>query len=139
MKGKLTTQRLCTYLFLGLLLAAPVALQDKLTQAANTIQKAGEDASPQKKEVRIEDVTVREGDQKVRVKPGFEFVRVSRNEATVRMASAPTKGSHEVVLGSYRCSCNDSGNSTGYCDGENYKDLFVCVPQGCRTCKLIVP
>ncbi len=117
-------------------IAALAAFQINQTRGASTPQNENGNANSQKKGKRIEEVTERQGD-KVKCKSGYEFVRVSNNEVTVRSAGTRVK-TKDTIIGSYSCSCDDpTGN--GSCDGELVGGSFGCVPQGCKTCRLHIP
>lgn len=139
MNHKLRTGWLFACLFVLLSIAALAAFRSTQTQGASAAQNANDNANSQKKEKRIEEVTVREGTNKVRCKSGYEFVRVSKNEVTVRSAGSRVKTKEGTINGAYKCECSDTtGNGT--CDGEMIGGgAFACVPQGCKTCKLIIP
>ena len=117
-------------------IAALAAFQINQTRGASTPQNENGNANSQKKERRIEEVTERQGD-KVKCKSGYEFVRVSKNEVTVRSAGSRVK-TKDTIIGSFSCSCSDS-TGNGSCDGELVGGSFACVPQGCKTCRLIIP
>jgi|SRR5437016_101369 len=119
-------------------IAALAAFQINQTRGASTPQNENGNANSQKKERRIEEVTERQGD-KVKCKPGYEFVRKGKNEVTVRSAGSRVKTNYgPVIHGSFRCDCTDTtGNGT--CDGELVGGSFACVPQNCKTCQLVIP
>jgi len=117
-------------------IAALAAFQINQTRGASTPQNENGNANSQKKGKRIEEVTERQGD-KVKCKSGYEFVRVSKNEVTVRSAGSRVK-TKDTIIGSFSCSCSDS-TGNGSCDGELVSGSFACVPQGCKTCRLIIP
>ena len=71
-------------------IAALAAFQINQTRGASTPQNENGNANSQKKGKRIEEVTERQGD-KVKCKSGYEFVRVSKNEVTVRSAGSRVK------------------------------------------------
>jgi len=117
-------------------IAALAAFQISQTRGASTPQNENGNANSQKKGKRIEEVTERQGDR-VKCKSGYEFVRVSKNEVTVRSAGSRVK-TKDTIIGSFSCSCSDS-TGNGSCDGELVGGSFACVPQGCKTCRLIIP
>ena len=117
-------------------IAALAAFQINQTRGASTPQNENGNANSQKKGKRIEEVTERQGD-KVKCKSGYEFVRVSKNEVTVRSAGSRVK-TKDTIIGSFSCSCSDS-TGNGSCDGELVGGSFACVPQGCKTCRIIIP
>src|SRR5437016_4472737 len=119
-------------------IAALAAFQINQTRGATTPQNENGNANSQKKGKRIEEVTVRESTNKVKCKTGYEFVRVSKNEVSVRSAGSRVKTNGDVIIGSNQCSCTDTtGNGT--CDGELVGGSFACVPQGCKACRLTIP
>src|ERR1043166_1240077 len=139
MNYKPRTGWLFVCLLVLLSIAVWAAFRSTQTQGASAPQNANDNTNSQKKEKRIEEVTVREGTNKVKCKTGYEFVRVSTNEVTVRSVGARGKTQEgPVITGSYHCRCNDT-TGNGSCDGEMVKGFFVCVPQGCKSCKLTIP
>ncbi len=61
--------------------------------------------SAQKKAKRIEEVTVREGANKAKVKQGFEWVKKGENSFTVRSHTANTSQPTPPVEGQFECRC----------------------------------
>ena len=134
-----TTRSRIVFTCLLFSIAALAAFQINQTRGASIPQNENGNANSQKKEKRIEEVTVRESANKVKCKSGYEFVRVSKNEVTVRSAGSRVKTNYgPVIHGSFRCDCTDTtGNGT--CDGELVGGSFACVPQNCKTCQLVIP
>lgn len=93
MIGRRHLLKLSVVLALGLCAVALAILPGALAQSA------------QKKAKRIEEVTVREGAGKVRVKPGFEWVKKGENNFTVRSAQVNTTQPPPPITGEFECKC----------------------------------
>jgi hypothetical protein len=105
---------------------APVALQ------------AQKKAQPQKKakELRIDEVTVRDGSNRVTTKQGFEFVSAGKNRVTVRRANADTTQTPSIK-GSYICACTSDNTGVGLCEMQQPSSTgVVCSGVKCTTCVL---
>jgi len=95
-------------------IAALAAFQINQTRGASIPQNENGNANSQKKGKRIEEVTERQGD-KVKCKSGYEFVRASKTEGTVRGAGCRVN-TKDTIIGIFSCRCSDStGNRS--CDG----------------------
>ncbi|MDQ3817599.1 MAG: hypothetical protein M3362_07910 [Acidobacteriota bacterium] len=138
MRHQLNRHKAVVLLSLGLLVVALAALTGALTEARGNLQgKGGDQAAPQKK-VAFRDAVVRETDNKLRIKEGFEFVRTGDNEVTVRSTTATTKGS-SGFQGSANCYCTRPkpgkehqgtdchlylGSGTAYCEAS--EGICIC-------------
>lgn len=138
MRHQLNRHKAVVLLSLGLLVVGLAALTGALTEARGSLQgKGGDQAAPQKK-VAFRDAVVREADNRLRIREGFEFVRTGDNEVTVRSATASTKGSSGFE-GSANCYCSKVkpgkehqgedchlflGTGTAYCQAS--EGICVC-------------
>lgn len=97
--------------------------------------------SAQKKAKRIEEVTVREGPNKARVKPGFVWVKKGEDSLAVRSAEANT--TQLLPTGEFECKCVNREKllRRGKCKAVVTGDELRCNPcKGCRCdeCGLVV-
>lgn len=117
-------------LALSLFLAGSLASVEPQAQKKEQPQKKG-------KELKIEEVTVREGSKAAAAKEGFEFVSAGKNRVTVRRVSVNTAEPPPSVKGSYICACQDIRG--GNCVMERTSPRrVVCKPSGCTNCQITV-
>lgn len=91
--------------------------------------------SAQKKAKRIEEVTVREGANKVRVKSGFEWVKKGGNNFAVRSLEKDIKEPQPPIGGDFECKCTqrESRLRRGKCVTELIGTTLTC--RTCSDCK----
>ncbi len=119
------------------LLALGLLLVCSFASAALQAQKK-EQTQKKAKELRIDEVTTRDGSNGATAKQGFEFVNAGKNRVTVRSANADTTQAPPSIKGSYNCACSVA-EVNGTCEMQRLsRRKVVCKPVSCDTCILQV-